>query len=341
MNSSYTLHSWLIRIDWSLSGWHAGRVEISVITHNRPDSLARLFSSLSGALYFGDRLNLRINIEQGADERTHQLVEDFRWNHGSVFVHHRVVRGGLLPAVVESWYPHSDDEYGILLEDDVELSPLFYAWAKFAILRYRYGKRRNESSKKMFGVSLYQQKSMELRMEGRQPFHPRQVFAAAGLPFTTSPYLSPIPCSWGAVYFPEHWREFHEYLDSRLLQTKKKLDEEEDIVPDVRSSRWTKSWKKFFIELSYLRGYVMLYPNLDDFLSFSTNHLEYGSHVRERSRMKQELFKVPLMQLEQASELNADLPAFEALPVLNLTGSVTDLMQLMEQGERRSRLLAN
>lgn len=54
-----------------------------------------------------------------------------------VFVHHRVVHGGLLPAVVESWYPSSNDSYGLLLEDDVELSPLFYAWAKMNVLHYR------------------------------------------------------------------------------------------------------------------------------------------------------------------------------------------------------------
>ncbi len=45
---------------------------------------------------------------------------------------------GLLPAVVESWYPNSNHSYGLLLEDDVELSPLFYAWIKMTILRYRW-----------------------------------------------------------------------------------------------------------------------------------------------------------------------------------------------------------
>jgi hypothetical protein len=38
---------------------------------------------------------------------------------------------------VESWYPRSNDSYGLLLEDDVEVSPLFYAWIKLALLRYR------------------------------------------------------------------------------------------------------------------------------------------------------------------------------------------------------------
>lgn len=113
-------------------------VQVTVITNDRPGSLARLFKSMKQALYFGDTLDLRINLEQDADPRTHKLVEMFRWEHGATFVSHRVVHGGLLPAVVESWYPHSNNSYGLLLEDDVELSPLFYAWVKMTLLRYRY-----------------------------------------------------------------------------------------------------------------------------------------------------------------------------------------------------------
>lgn len=66
------------------------------------------------------------------------MAGSLNWTHGSLFLHHRVIQGGLLPAIVESWYPRSNDSYGLLLEDDVELSPLFYAWAKMSLLRYRY-----------------------------------------------------------------------------------------------------------------------------------------------------------------------------------------------------------
>lgn len=113
------------------------QLEISIITDDRPKSLARLLSSLAAAHYFGDPAALRINIEQTAGPQTLQLIERFHWPHGPVFVHRRVIHGGLLPAVVESWYPRSNDSYGLILEDDVELSPLFYAWVKMSLLRYR------------------------------------------------------------------------------------------------------------------------------------------------------------------------------------------------------------
>ncbi|KAG5643101.1 hypothetical protein DXG03_001565 [Asterophora parasitica] len=331
-------------VEWR--NWHIPRIDVSIITKDRPRSLARLLASLSNGLFFGDDVNLRLNLEQSSDTETMKMAENLTWSHGSVFLHHRIIQGGLLPAVVESWYPRSNDTYGLLLEDDVELSPLFYAWAKMSILRYRYGDRSNRSPR-IFGISLYQQKNVELPPQGRRLFNARDLFAASGLPHPTTPYLSPIPCSWGAIYFPEHWREFHAYLSLRLPiggKSEHAVMYDQHIVPNVRSNKWTRSWKKYFIELAYLRGYVMLYPNYPEFVSLSTNHLEVGSHVKVRTKEKQKLFVVPLMPLTPYGTSSGPglldmpggaLPEWDALPVLNLTGSLTTLEELVAMGRAR------
>ncbi|RPD76638.1 hypothetical protein L226DRAFT_552271 [Lentinus tigrinus ALCF2SS1-7] len=342
---------WMAAVDiggWK--NWHVPQIELSVITDSRPYSLRRLLSSLTNARYFGDALNLRMNVEQTADEETLRLVSDFEWASGETFLHHRVVHGGLMTSVVESWYPQNNDSYGLILEDDVELSPLFYAWVKMSLLRYRYG-RPNDRNPNMFGISLYQQKNLELHPEGRHLFDARSSFKSAGLSHPDTPYLSQIPCSWGAVYFPEQWREFHTYLTTRL--TSAVLPLSEAVVPEVRSNRWTRSWKKYFIELVYLRGYVMLYPNYADFASLSTNHLEAGSHVKympaEAHARKKKLFTVPLMSLPPASaaetrtgllELpDARLPEWNELPILDLLGTIVDEETLAKRGrERRTQL---
>ncbi len=205
-------------------------------------------------------------------------------------------------------------------------------------LQRRYGE--TTKSPYLFGISLYQQKHLELPPEGRQTFNPRTLFSEAGIPNPHTPYLSQVPCSWGAVYFPEHWREFHDYLAFRLTESAIPLTD--DVVPNVRSNHWSKSWKRFFIELVYLRGYVMLYPNFNGFVSLSTNHLEVGSHVKVRSQEKQSLFLLPLMQLPQVGDPSGlldlpdrCLPSFAELPVLNLTGFITSLPDLSSQGSRR------
>jgi hypothetical protein len=114
-------------------------------------------------------ISLRINIEQDCDQETLRIVRNFEWppsrlesdgainntvneditgtetrkrkqgKKGNLYIHHRIVHGGLLPAVVESWFPNDPlHDYGLLLEDDVEVSPLFYAWVKMCLLKYRY-----------------------------------------------------------------------------------------------------------------------------------------------------------------------------------------------------------
>lgn len=190
-------------------------------------------------------------------------------------------------------------------------------------------------------------------MKGRQPFNARALFSSQDFPNipVNTPYLSSVPCSWGAVYFPEHWREFHTYLSARL--DKPKGVDENSVVPNVRSNKWTHSWKKFFIELVYLQGYVMLYPNYAEFVSLSTNHLEIGSHVHIQSAAsleKRKLFVLPLMQLPSAGEIiassvptglldlpGAQLPNLRDLPLLNLTGNVVTLDSLVRVGQERAK----
>ncbi|KAI0629299.1 hypothetical protein C8Q77DRAFT_1212698 [Trametes polyzona] len=345
---------WMVALNLEeLKNWHTPRIELSVITNDRPYSLRRLLSSLSSTRYFGDTLDLRINLEHSADVQTLRLADEYAWPHGSVFVHHRIIHGGLLPAVVESWYPRGNDSYGVILEDDVELSPLFYAYLKLSLLRYRYGKPEDRSPN-LFGISLYQQKNLELRPEGRHSFDARALFAAAGLAHPHTPYLSQIPCSWGALYFPEHWREFHAYLGARLAGLAWPLSQ--TVVPGVRSNRWTRSWKRYFIELAFLRGYVMLYPNYRAFASLSTNHLEVGSHVRDVPTdaylRKKRLFDLPLMPLPPVSvdgkvlpdtgllELpDGKFPTWSELPVLDLLGAIVDYETILQRGvERRTEL---
>lgn len=313
--------------------WHTPKIDISVITNDRPASLNRLLTALQDAHYFGDEVSLSLNLEQTADRATQRLVDDFQWGFGPVTLRHRIILGGLMPAIVESWYPASNDSYGVFLEDDVEVSPMFYSWLKFTILHYRYYTPMRERSTRLFGVSLYQQRNIELRPEGRQPFDAHKLFASLSMP-STLPYLSQIPCSWGAAYFPEVWREFHAYLALRLSETA--LPISDSIVPEIRSNKWPRSWKKYFIELVYMRGYVMLYPNYDNFASFSNNHLEKGTHIHvatvDEKRKRQ--FDVPLMG-RNGSILalpEARLPHWDALPVIDLWGALASDDDLVERG---------
>jgi len=300
---------WILGLELqALKKWHKPKIDISVITNDRSRSLSRLLGSLERAAYYGDEVNLVINMEQTADRETRKLVEEFQWKQGSKTVRKRIIQGGLLPAVVESWYPSSaHDSYGVLLEDDVEVSGYFYGWLKFALLWYRYSGRAAGS---IYGISLYQPQHSELRPEGRRPFNAPGLLTALGVEPSTMPYGSQVPCSWGALFFPETWVAFERYLTFRLANKLPGLRLDQPVIPSpIRSNRWPKSWKKYLIEWVYLRGQVMIYPNYHQLLSpapsdpmmanptkqtddleptlvptgLSTNHLEIGTHVHNRA----------------------------------------------------------
>ncbi|KAI7869449.1 hypothetical protein BDF14DRAFT_1741728 [Spinellus fusiger] len=193
---------------------------LQLITDRRPDSLLRLLESANTAYFLGDSVDLVLHTEQTADQATLRLVDHYQWRQGSKILRHRIQKGGLMADVVESWYPNNNHNYAVLLEDDVEVSPLFYCWAKYTLLKYR-------------------------------------------------------------------------------------------------------SWKKYFIELVYARAYVMLYPNFKEFESFSTNHLQMGTHIRNPpSQGAVDSFNVPLMVKDALLEQLPDqrLPDYETLPVFTLWG---------------------
>lgn len=126
-----------------------------------------------------------------------------------------------------------------------------------------------------------------------------------------------------------------------------------EVVPNSRSNKWKKSWKRYFIELAYLHGYVMLYPNYRHFVSLSTNHLELGAHVKDEPRhiyeKKKAQFKLPLMPRMPSPDMPVRLldlpletmPQWQDLPILDLHGLLTGGDQLRLQGYAREFMLSS
>ncbi|CAG8527989.1 9563_t:CDS:2, partial [Dentiscutata heterogama] len=323
---------WLTELNLeALKNWNTPNIQVQVITQNRPQSLTRLMQSLKSSIYFGDNVQLTVNMDRSADPATIKYCQNFKWSFGKMGIRFRIRQGGLIAAVVESYYPTTNDDYAVILEDDIEVSPFYYIWSKYNILKYRYGTDRSLVSR-LLGVSLYDSKLNEINSTtGRRPYNPAEVLENTKFP-NQSPYLSQIPCSWGALFFPEIWREFHIYLNARLTDLKgPKL--QTIIIPESRSNTWPKSWKRFFIELAYLRGYVMLYPNYKDFVSFTTNYAEFGVHFRVKGK-KKDLWLLPLMKEDILLEGLPDghLPNFEDLPSMDLWGNLVTPQELIRRG---------
>jgi hypothetical protein len=297
-------------------------------TDKKPHALARLLSSATNAHYLGDNVDLTILMEQNSDRVTQTLVNNYKWKKGNKLVRHRISVANKASIFVESWYPASNDEYAIILNSELELSPLYYIWAKYAILRYRYHtENKTKHQSHLFGISLYAPRMLETDPSGRKLFNPKRELGK-----DDQPYVMQWPSYAGAVYFPEHWREFHDYITGRHADVNG-FEMQDVIVPDLRSNEWAKSWRRYFEELVYLRSYVMLYPNFNG-KSLSTLHLELRKKaMREQFVEAVSLYDVPLIQ-EQDQHLISTLilPEFDQLPVLDIYGKLSNFTQLKERG---------
>ncbi|OIW03919.1 hypothetical protein TanjilG_30195 [Lupinus angustifolius] len=313
----------------ALRNWNRMRISVNIITQNRVNSLTRLLKSLSNAYYIGDEIPITFNMDSKVDEATIRLVSSFEWPHGSKTLRRRIIQGGLIRAVSESWYPSSDDDFGLLLEDDIEVSPYYYLWIKYALLSYHYDPKI--SLPELSSISLYTPKLVEVVKE-RPKWNATEFFKKI---HPNTPYLHQLPCSWGALFFPKQWREFYVYMNMRFTEDPKANPVQ---IPKSRTNGWQASWKKFLIDMMYLRGYVTLYPNFPNQTSFSTNHMEPGAHISAKENVvnhKKHDFEVPLLKEDFRNLLaGMKLPQASKLPSLNLFNQPVSLKGLKAAGAK-------
>lgn len=313
----------------ALPNWNRMRISINIITQNRATSLRRLLTSLSNAFYLSDEVPISFNMDSKVDEATIKLVNSFDWPNGPKTLRRRIIQGGLIRAVSESWYPASDDDFGLLLEDDIEVSPYYYLWIKYALLAYHYDPQ--VALPELSSISLYTPKLVEVVKE-RPKWNATEFFKHI---HPNTPYLHQLPCSWGAVFFPKHWREFYVYMNMRFTENAKENPVQ---IPKSRTNGWQASWKKFLIDMMYLRGYVSLYPNFPNQASFSTNHMEPGAHISAKDnvvRHDKGDFEVPLLKEDFRNFLpGGKLPPASRIPSLNLFNQPLSLKGLKAAGAK-------
>ncbi|KAE8656829.1 hypothetical protein F3Y22_tig00116997pilonHSYRG00422 [Hibiscus syriacus] len=276
-----------------------------------------------------NEIPISFNMDSKVDEATIKLIDSFQWPRGPKTFRRRIIQGGLIRAVSESWYPTSNDDYGLLLEDDIEVSPYYCLWIKYALLAYHYDPQ--VSLPYLSSISLYTPRLVEVVKE-RPRWNATEFFKRI---HPNSPYLHQLPCSWGAVFFPKHWREFYVYMNMRFTKGAQANPVQ---IPNSRTNGWQASWKKFLIDMMYIRGYISLYPNFPNQASFSTNHMEPGAHISAKDNVVQHdkaNFEVPLLVEDFRTLLpNRKLPSASKLSSLNLFNQPVSLKGLKAAGAK-------
>lgn len=320
------------------AGYH---FRILVFAWKRRASLKRLLDSLMTADYFGFTVHLEFHMDGGSHPLVVDFIEQFQWSHGRKQINRHGDRVGLERTIMSSWTANNDKEFAFFFEDDIEMSSRYFEYCLLALHKYiiPYGRKPEFSSPwvdRMVGFSLNTPRYNEIIMPP-QDWTPIETIGKED-----SQFLFQLPCSWGALYFPWKWRQFLQYYHWRAIQTSEEFNE---VIPDSATKYWRRSWKKFLIELMYMRGEFMLYASLENQVSFSTHHREPGEHteVNPEEPLVDELtslflyyFTVPLIKDVDEDDylmLVTTMKPFSQLPVVSFHHDlVPNLYSLLQVG---------
>lgn len=230
------------------------------------------------------------------------------WPHGNVRVRRRTAHAGLRDNILGAWLPESNHSApALFLEDDIELSPLWWVWVQASLRRYA-----QPPSRGLIGISLFTPDDLNeaftnsdrLDESGKpapscswQATHARARVPSSSPVGAASAVLFAQPVSWGALYFPHAWRSFlgNAYSLRRMARSELPLvpcpkhesgcnlgtSPSDTARTRVVVNRWgSSSWKRLLAIHMVAHGLYLAYPNLPRLASFTTNHVEHGVHLR-------------------------------------------------------------
>ncbi|XP_048447882.1 uncharacterized protein LOC108867343 [Pyrus x bretschneideri] len=284
---------------------------IKVLTFNRLDSVARCLRSLAAANHLTDEVHLHVyvdhfapgdapsssNIDQKLQEshRILEFVDEFEWKFGSKLVHYRTANVGLQAQWLEAWWPNSDNEFTFVVEDDLEVSPLYYKFLRSLIVNYYY----NASNYRpyIYGASLQ-----------RPRFVPGKHGNKLQMNDTTRLFLYQLVGTWGQLLFPKPWKEFRVWYDNHKAKGIKPF------LDGMVTTGWYKKmgekiWTPWFIKFIHTRGYFNIYTNFLQERALSVSHRDAGvnygktagpdSHILNESSLDSDFWDVqPLSDLK-------------------------------------------
>ncbi|CAM6105266.1 unnamed protein product [Calypogeia fissa] len=195
------------------------------------------------------KLNDWGQVDQRLDDARKVLnhVEYFQWKHGKKVIHYRTSAAGSQSQWLDAWWPSSDDEFALFVEDDVEVSPLYYRYARALIATYYY--QPSQYDRLLYGISLQRpqivpgKNGQPLKVDDRTRLFKYQMIG-----------------TWGQIFFPKPWKEFRQWYDH------KKSHDVKPIVDGMVTTDWyyehgEKIFTPWFVKFAYSRGYFNLYTN--------------------------------------------------------------------------------
>ena len=315
---------------------------IRVLTMARPASLRRLLDSLLAADFLGDTVSLDLVVDApsggdaadavaavAAHARTVAMVTDFKWPHGPVAVDRAVTQRGLTNQWL-TWHPDRDDEACLVLEDDIQVAPTFYAWAKPRLAAYWAGAARGGGddllTSRLSAISLSLQNKVVGEVDGVQVYGKTDIGRLLG-DGAPPAYLAAQVSSWAPILLPRPWRHFVSWWEGQRthLPTRRHLNGSQvalsPCLPGLASNQWWAKapdamWTVWWHRFATVTGYVVLYQDPRAGPAQAVNHKEPGEHFKVKQSVDGALPQGTDGFTRDGSDI--DLPDLAALPVYDL-----------------------
>jgi len=259
---------------------------IIVLTYNRPTSLRTCLSHVANLDTLGDRVGVDIWIDRSKDgkvnNKTIQIAEMFKntWKRGKVTVHIQERHAYIIGQWVDTWRPQENSsEVALILEDDIDISPLSYKWLKLMDSHFRTVSDVGGYTLQMENVNY---------VKGRH--HP-----VTNTRKTDNVFLYRLLGTWGYSPKPKEWRRFQDWFhEMRKNKTFKPY------VPGTVLDNWYKKferearadcmWEMWAVYFYNEKNLYTVYSNLLKYTGrmetlLDTNRREAGLHFSARERV--------------------------------------------------------
>lgn len=253
-------------------------LRVIVIVYNRAESVMKCLSTLNDAEYLGDTVHVDVWIDRSTTgtihEKTYQAVSSFKFLHGTYQVHNHTRHVGLYGQWLQTWQPSEDSkEIGIILEDDVNVSPFFYRYLKAAHKKYD----------KYPEINGYALQSISIKHAGDA--------GHLKAPLGNAVFLYPILGTWGFSPNVKNWINFLKWF--KMASKKPNF---KPIVPNILPTKWylmhsgrgpnRRMWSMWHIHYAYINRELTLYSNsIRDGVGFTVGRAEKGLHYKKAAEI--------------------------------------------------------
>jgi len=203
---------------------------IIVLTFNRPDSLRKCLSHVAKLDTLGQKVGVDIWIDRSKDGKVDRQTLDIsqlfqrKWTLGQVCVHVQQRNAYIIGQWVDTWRPRENTrEIALILEDDIDISPLTYKWLKMVDSHFR--------TVPDIGGYTIQTENVNYVKDRIRP--------VTNTPKTDNVFIYRLFGTWGFSPKPNEWRNFQDWFhEMRKNKTFKPY------MPGLAINNWFKNFDK-------------------------------------------------------------------------------------------------